>query len=116
MSLLEQAIDLGREISKSDEFKRMMLSEEELKKDKDALKLVEDFQGLQKIYETRAMNGQPVTRENIEGLEELEKKIMANETVRLYYEASGRFQALVGLVNDKIREGMTGIAHECRSG
>ena len=116
MSILEQAVDLGREISKSVEFKRMSLNEENLHKDKDALKLVEDFQDLQKLYETRAMNGQPITRENIEELEELERKIMANEKVRLYYEASGRFQALVGLVNDKIREGMTGIAHECSGG
>ncbi len=115
MSIIERAIDLGKELSKTDEYRRVMLSEKNLHKDTDALRLVGEFQGLQKLYEGKAMNGQPVTKENIEELEELEKKIMANETVRLYYEASGRFQALIGLVNTKIQEGMTGVCRECGS-
>ena len=116
MTLFDQALNLGIEISKTAEYKQLKAKEDSLRDNVVAMKLVEDFQALQKSYETIAMMGQPVTEENIKELEDFEKKAMENETVSAYYEATRRFQVLVEAVNAKIQEGIAGDVQQCGEG
>lgn len=108
MALLDKALELGREISLTEEYRQMKLSEENLKNDQDGQILIRDFQSLKDIYERKAMTGQEITEDNIKELEELEKKAMENDIVRSYYDATRRFQELIESVNTKIHEGICG--------
>lgn len=106
MKLLEKAFKLGREISQTEHYREMKSSEEKLQADENGQELIRNFQALKNIYERKAMAGEEITEANIKELEELEKKAMENDNVRLYYIASRRFQELVDSVNTKIHEGI----------
>ncbi len=111
--LFAKALDLGREISETVEFKQMRQVGECLHSDEVALKIIEDFQALQESCERMEMSGHPVTGEDIKKLEKLEQKAMGNPTLKSYFEANTRFNKLIEMVNDKIQEGIREKPHEC---
>lgn len=117
MTLLDKALELGKDLSETAEYKQMKQLEENLRNDEVARKLVQDFQRLQQAYHRMTMTGHQVTEENMKKLDELEKMAMENATVKAFYESNMRFHGLVETVNAKIQEGITGQqAHSCGSG
>ncbi len=114
--LFAKALDLGREISETAEYKQVKQVEECLSSDEVALKLIEDFQAMHESYERMEMSGHPVSGEDIKTLEELEKKAIDNPTLKSYFEAKMRFNKLIEMVNTKIQEGIRKEPHKCGSG
>jgi len=108
VTILDQAVNLGRQISETLEYKEMKKNEEILRADELARQLMDEFQILQNTYEKKAKDGEPITEENFKELENLEKRAMEYESVRCYFESNMRFQNLVKMVNNKIMEGILG--------
>lgn len=102
---IDMALELGKVLSETDEFKEMKRAEELLFSDEEALKLIDEVKNLHQEYARKQMSGQPITEENIRVLREAETAAMANPRVKASFEANRRFQKLVEQITDKIKEG-----------
>ncbi|WP_018085537.1 YlbF family regulator [Desulfurispora thermophila] len=108
MDLLEKAYELGRHIATTEEYIKMRDAEEQVRRDREARRIVKDFQDLQSSYTRMQMQGHSLTPENLQTLRDAEAKAMANPVVKNYYECTLRFHELWESINDKIRQGVTG--------
>ncbi len=116
MSIYDQALDLGREIARTNEYGQMQRAERAVLADPAASKAVRDFQDLQQSYYRLRMQGHDLSEDHLNRLKEVEDKAMAIGLVREYYEARMRFHEVVDKINAKIQEGMTGIPKACGGG
>jgi len=118
LSIYDQALDLGKEIARTEAYSNMQKSEQALLVDADARKAVQDFQNMQQSYYQKRMQGQELSEEDMNRLKDVEDKAMSFSPVKEYYEARMQFHDVVEKVNAKIQEGMTGKCqdHSCGGG
>lgn len=109
MTIFIQALDLGREIAKTEEYIRMMSAEKAVKEDTEACRVVREYQDLQQNYYRAQMSGQQLTEEHLGKLREAEDAAMSNALVKDYYESRMKFHQIVEKVNARIQEGITGV-------
>lgn len=114
MTVLSQALDLGKVISGTDEYKNMKQAEDNIRANEEASGLMRDYQMLQSSYQRMQMAGHQLTEEHLDKLKRVEEQLADNDSIKAYHEASAIFRQLVDQVNAKIQEGITGSAPELR--
>ncbi|SHK50458.1 YlbF family regulator [Desulforamulus aeronauticus] len=112
MSVYDMAIELGKQLSNTEEYQRVVETQKAVAMDKEARAGVKEFQQLQQSYQRMQMMGHQLTQENIQTLEEAEKKASANQLVQAYLSAQSNFYEVVNTVNAKIQEGLKGAPPE----
>ncbi|AQS60427.1 YlbF family regulator [Desulforamulus ferrireducens] len=110
MSVFDMAIELGKQLSNTEEYQKVLATQRAVAMDKDARAAVKEFQQLQQAYHRMQMMGHQLTPENIATLEEAEKKASAHPLVQDYLNAQAVFYEVVNTVNEKIQEGLKGAA------
>lgn len=108
--ILDKALELGKLIAQSEEFKNMQSTEAAVQQDAAAGQLVKELQEVQQSYQRMQMTGQQLTPEDVQKIRDTEKKATDNPLVAAYYQANMKFYDLVKHVNDKIEEGISGKA------
>lgn len=116
MTVLDQALSLGKVISGTDEYKNMKQAEDNLRANEEAAAMIRDLQMLQASFQRMQMTGHQLTEEHTNKMKETEERTMGNPLVKSYYEASASFHKMVEEVNAKIQEGITGVKPEPRKG
>lgn len=109
VSVFDMAVELGKKMSTTEEYQRVLDTQQAVAKDKEARALVKEFQQLQQSYQRMQMMGHKLTEENLKTLEEAEKKASANDLVKEYLTAQAKFYEVVSEVNVKIQEGLKGV-------
>ena len=112
VSVYDMAIELGKQLSNTEEYQRVLETQKAVAMDKEARAGVNEFQQLQQSYQRMQMMGHQLTQENITTLEEAEKKASANSLVQAYLSAQADFYEVVNTVNTKIQEGLKGVPQE----
>jgi cell fate (sporulation/competence/biofilm development) regulator YlbF (YheA/YmcA/DUF963 family) len=100
---MDKAAELGRMLGKSSEYREMKEAEALLKDDQDAEKVMQQFSMLQQSYERMHMSGHEITPQHVEKLKEAEQVMMANKSVKIYFQSKAKFNSLFNKVNEKIR-------------
>ncbi|MDO7788996.1 YlbF family regulator [Desulforamulus aquiferis] len=108
MSVYDMAVELGKNLSTSQEYAKVLDSQRAVSQDPEARSLVNDFQQLQKSYQRMQMMGHQLTQENLKKLSEMEKQASSHPLVKAYLDAQAGFYEVVNMVNVKIQEGLTG--------
>ncbi|WP_041275034.1 YlbF family regulator [Desulforamulus reducens] len=108
MSVYEMALELGKNLSTTEEYQRVLDTQRAVAMDQEARSLVKEFQQLQQSYQRMQMMGHQLTKENMATLEEMEKKATAHPLVEEYLAAQSQFYEVVNEVNVKIQEGLKG--------
>ncbi len=105
-AILEKALELGKKIAESDEFKDLQAKEKNMLQDKEAGRLLKSFQELQKEYQEKQMQGEQLTPADIKRFEAHETKMLENPLIREFYESQNKFQELLDTVNYTINQAM----------
>lgn len=105
-TIQDLAYNLGQIVGQSEIYTQMRTAENALKEDKDARKLVKDFQTLQESYQRMQMLGHPLSEENKATLKTQEEKTMAHPLVKDWYDKKVQFHELVVMVNAAIQKGI----------
>lgn len=116
MTVMSQALALGKVISEADEYKQMKQAENNIRANEEASKLMSDYQMLQSSYQRMQMTGHQLTEEHINKLKRVEEQTIGNDLIKAFYDASAKFHQLVDEVNAKIQEGIAGSAPAPRRG
>ncbi|MCL0107831.1 YlbF family regulator [Peptococcaceae bacterium] len=104
--VFEQALELGRKIAESEEFKEVQRAESAMLKDSEAQKLLMEFQLLQQQQRQKQQSGISLTAEDIKQLEQIESKMLQNPLIKSFSEAQHKFQELLNAVNETINKTM----------
>ncbi|WP_041274573.1 YlbF family regulator [Desulforamulus reducens] len=106
--VLERALELGKLIAQSEEYKTMRAKEAAMMADVDALALIEKFQQLQQSHQMYRMQGKELTDEQLNDAHAMEDQMMGNNLIREFAEIQEKFQKFLNQVNDQISEGIEG--------
>ncbi|MTI80651.1 MAG: YlbF family regulator [Firmicutes bacterium] len=105
-SIVELAKSLGEDLADTEEFKQKQESEEVLRQNEEARKLVKEFKNLKNSFERMERLGAALTDKNRQQLKDAEEKAMQHPMVKEWYEKSQNFYDLVIKVNEKMQEMM----------
>ncbi|MEG6522417.1 YlbF family regulator [Desulfotomaculum sp. 1211_IL3151] len=106
--ILEKALELGKLIAQSEQYKTMREKEAMMMSDVDALALIEGFQQLQQSHHMLRMQGKELSDEQLNEVYAVEDKMMGNNLIREFAEIQEKFQKFLNQVNDQISEGIEG--------
>lgn len=105
-NILDMALELGKLIKESEQFKTVQNKENVMLQDVPAQKLLTDYQKTQLAYQQKQQQGQKLTPEDIKAFEELEVKLLENSYIKDFTEAKGIFDDLLKTVNETINNAM----------
>jgi len=103
---LELCVELGKILSETGEYKKMKRAEYDMLHDSVARGLMENLQALQMGMRKKQLAGMQITEEENKKLKEVEEMTLKNSVVKASHQANADFQALMGKVSAKIREGI----------
>lgn len=115
--VLEKALELGKMIAESENYKAMRQKEAAMMADPDAIFLIEKFQHLQQSHQMLRMQGKELSEEQLNEAHALEDKMMENSLIREFAEIQDQFGKFLNQVNERISEGIEGPReeHNCSS-
>ncbi|AEG60234.1 YlbF family regulator [Desulforamulus ruminis] len=113
--VIEKALELGKLIAGSDNYKMMREKEASMMADVDAVMLIEKFQDLQRNHQMVRMQGQELTEAQLNDVYALEEQMMENTLIREFAEIQDQFQKFLNQVNETISEGIEGKPKESQS-
>lgn len=105
-NILDMALELGKLIKESEQFKTVQNKENIMLQDGPAQKLLTEYQKTQLAYQQKQLQGQKLTPEDIKAFEELEIKLLENSYIKDFTEAKGIFDDLLKTVNETINNAM----------
>ncbi|MEG6617414.1 YlbF family regulator [Peptococcaceae bacterium 1198_IL3148] len=105
--MLALAEKIGQALAETKEFLQKQEAEQQLRSNREARKLVKDFQTLKNSFERMEKLGHMLTEKNKVQLKEVEDKAMANPIVKNWFDRSQQFYDLVIAVNKKMQAGIT---------
>jgi cell fate (sporulation/competence/biofilm development) regulator YlbF (YheA/YmcA/DUF963 family) len=108
--ILDMALELGKLIKESDQFKDVQAKEGIMLQDAKARELLNNYQKIQQDYQQRQIKGIKLTPEDIKAFEEMEVKLLENGSIKDFTEAKGNFDDLLKNVNETINKSMIGAA------
>lgn len=97
--ILEKAEVLAAAIAQSSELKELRTSEEAMLADEQAKKIIEDFNQEQQRVFTLQSEGQELTEEDKNGIDEMEQKVASHPLIAVYLQSQDRFTQLLDSVN-----------------
>jgi cell fate (sporulation/competence/biofilm development) regulator YlbF (YheA/YmcA/DUF963 family) len=104
--LQEKAIELGRVIGQSDEYKAVKRTSDALNEDREAVTLIREMERLRQEAGHLIEQGQNPTPEMEQELDDLLAKVQVNSTYQRAIAAQDNFDKLMLRVNEWISEGI----------
>ncbi|MBV9879353.1 MAG: YlbF family regulator [Gemmatirosa sp.] len=104
--LQDKAIELGRFIGQSDEYKAVKRTSDALNDDREAVTLIRDMERLRQEAQRLIEGGQNPTPEMEQQLDDLLAKVQVNATYQRAIAAQDNFDKLMHRVNEWISEGI----------
>ena len=95
--LEQKAKELGQLITEMDEYKEVKAKQAALFEDEEALKILEEFQKLQKQNDSKQREGK-FTNEDLQKTEQLELKMLDYKSIQEFHEAQTQFQSMLNMV------------------
>jgi cell fate (sporulation/competence/biofilm development) regulator YlbF (YheA/YmcA/DUF963 family) len=105
--LQDKAIDLGRLIGQSEEYKAVMRANTALGEDTDAVALLKEMESLRRQAQEMLARGEEPTAEMEQQLDGMLAKIQTNPSYQRVAVAQENLDKIMRLVNDWISEGIT---------
>ena len=102
----DKAIELGRQIGQSDEYKAVKRTSDALNEDREAVALIREMEQLRTDAQSMMERGQNPTPEMEQRLDELLGKVQVNATYQRAIAAQDNFEKLMVRVNEWIGEGI----------
>lgn len=115
-NVIEQATLLGTMLKDSEEFKAVQQKETAMLQDADAQKALDEHQQARHSLQTKQMQGQQLSQEDIEAFKALESKMMEIAAVKEFYDAREKFESLLNNVNQTINNALLGQQGGCGCG
>ncbi len=103
--VMKKARELGKSIRESDEYKELMDAQKILDEDVETQEMLKEFDQKRNEIQMKQMVGQDV-REDLEKLEDMERKIMERESMAKYAAAEEKFKNLIDEANKEIVKAM----------
>jgi cell fate (sporulation/competence/biofilm development) regulator YlbF (YheA/YmcA/DUF963 family) len=104
--LQDKAIELGRLIGQSDEYKAVKRTSDALNEDREAVSLIRDMERLRTEAQALIERGQNPTADMEQQLDDLLGKVQVNATYQRAIAAQDNFDKLMVRVNEWISEGI----------
>ena len=104
--LQDKAIELGRLIGQSDEYRAVKRTSDALGEDREAVTLIRDMERLRTEAQAMIERGQNPTPEMEQQLDDLLSKVQVNATYQRAIAAQDNFDKLMVRVNEWISEGI----------
>ena len=100
--VMESAREFGQALADCDECRAVKEGQETLRKDKEASKLLSDYQSTQRSIQTARMWGGKTAKDELEELRKLEEKINSNGIIQNLLDAQKRQQEVLGSLNTEV--------------
>jgi cell fate (sporulation/competence/biofilm development) regulator YlbF (YheA/YmcA/DUF963 family) len=104
--LQEKAVELGRLIGQSDEYKAVKRTSDALNEDREAMSLIRGMERLRTDAQAMIERGENPTPEMEQQLDELLSRVQVNATYQRAIAAQDNFDKLMLRVNEWISEGI----------
>ncbi len=101
-----KAIELGRLLGQTDEYKALKRAGERLKEDSDTQRQLADVERLAMELDRTARSGGEPKREDVERYETMAATVQGSPVYQSVVAAQANFEKLMGRVNEKIYEGI----------
>ncbi len=106
MEIFEQALELGRQIAKSEPYQKMIALREEVLSNPEDSKLMDDLESFRQNLKSRQQMGGSIEEDDLRRLNSLEDAAMSRETIAAFYQARTDFQETARKVNARMRDGL----------
>ncbi|WP_066634557.1 YlbF family regulator [Desulfolucanica intricata] len=103
--VLDMAVELGKALAETDEFKDMKRGEQAIFENEEAARLVEKLHNAKKEMERKQALGQ-LNDDDRKEFGEIEKEALANPIVKESFEANAMFNTLMQQISVKMRDGI----------
>ncbi len=103
--IMKKARELGKSIKESEEYKELVKAQKALDEDTETQEMLKNFDAKRNEIQTKQMVGQDI-KEDLQNLEDMEKKIMERESMVKYAKAEDKFKKLIDDANKEIVKGM----------
>lgn len=113
MSILQKARELGEEIATSKELEDMKEAELAMMSDPVANRLVAEFNEKQRTFMKLKDNGEQLTDDQMEQVEDLEKRVMDNDLIVNFFRKQQNFERIIEEINDIIARSIAGDSQAC---
>lgn len=104
MNVYDLANNLASEMKKSQEFIKVQEAKKALDTDKEATKMVKDFNAQRRELEMQQLSGKEPNKEKLEKVQNLYNLLAANSIAIEYVQAEMRFQMMLNDVSKAIGE------------
>lgn len=101
-----KALELGRLLGQTDEYKALRRAGERLKEDPDTQRQLAEVERLALELDRKARAGGEPRREDVERYEQVAATVQGSPVYQSMVAAQANFEKLMGRVNEKIYEGM----------
>ena len=108
MSVFEKAKELGQEIKRSQEYKEVRRTGQDIQDNADAQQIIQDIQTVQGQLEFAQNAGVPPTEEQMEEYNNVQSKMESNSLIQAYLKAQDDYSQLMQEVNKSISEEING--------
>ena len=109
MNVYDTANRLAKELKESKEYMDYKKAKEEIAKQADKKKKIEDFETLRYEVQVLAMQGQEVSEEKNKKLQEMYALLVQNQDIREYFDLEVKFNVMIADVNKMIAEAVADV-------
>lgn len=108
MSILEKAYALGQEIATSKELRDMKEAEQALMGDKEAQKIIQEFNEKQKRFMNMQQQGLELSQIQKDEVKDLEQRMLDNPLIYNFFQAQQGFEKVLEEINGIISKAIAG--------
>jgi len=102
----EKALELGRLLGQSDEYKALRRASDRLREDADVQRQLADVERLAQAIEQTAQQGQEPPREQVEQYDQALQAVQKSPVYQQVVSAQANFEKLMAKANERIFDGM----------
>lgn len=106
MSVFEKAKDLGNEISRTEEYKELERTSQNVQENSEANQIIQEIQDLQQKIQFAQQSGVQPSQEQVQQFNDMKNRMNSNLTIQAYAKAQESFNQLMQNVNNSITEGI----------
>lgn len=107
MSVMKKASDLGKEISKTEQYKELERVSQNMQEDAEASQMIKEIQELQQQIQFAQQSGVQPSEDQIQQFNDLKTKMDSSLTIQAYAKAQNDFSEFMQEVNSAISEGIS---------
>ncbi len=107
MSVMKKAKDLGKEISKTEEYMELERVSQNMQEDTEASQMIKEIQDIQQQIQFAQQSGVQPSEDQIQQFNNLKSKMDSSLTIQAYAKAQNDFSQFMQEVNSAISEGIS---------